>query len=197
MVLSPIEPVAPRTLTARTADATALLLRNGTALMFSPNHKSAADAIHAVSQKPENRSHDDGGDEPVETIQQPAVPRDEVAGVLDAKTPLHRGLKEIAELGSNRQSRPQQQKRAQFEGRIDFAERGEARGNHKARRKAADGASPGFLGTDPRPEFRSANAAACEIATDIGYPHHQQNQDQRDKSVTLIEAHQNRCDLGR
>ena len=33
IVLSPIEPVAPRTVTARTADATALLLRNGTALM--------------------------------------------------------------------------------------------------------------------------------------------------------------------
>jgi len=69
MVLSPIEPVAPRTVTARTADAAALLLRNGTALMISPNHKTAADAIHVTAQNPENRRQDHRGDEPVEAIQ--------------------------------------------------------------------------------------------------------------------------------
>jgi hypothetical protein len=69
MVLSPIEPVAPRTVTARTADAVALLLRKGTALMFSPNHKTAADAIHATPQNPEKRRQHDRGDESVETIQ--------------------------------------------------------------------------------------------------------------------------------
>src|SRR5665811_308226 len=99
MVLSPMEPVAPRTVTARTADAAALLLRNGTALMPSPNHKTAADAIHAAPQKPENSSHDHGRDESVEAIHQPAMAGDDVAGVLDAETPFHRGLQEIAKLG--------------------------------------------------------------------------------------------------
>jgi hypothetical protein len=69
MVLSPIEPVAPRTVTARTPDAVALLLRNGTALIFSPNHKTAADAIRAATQNPENRRQDHRGDEPVEPVQ--------------------------------------------------------------------------------------------------------------------------------
>src|SRR3982074_3851140 len=91
MVLSPIEPVAPRTVTARTADAAALLLRNGTALMLSPNHKTAADAIHATPQKPENRRQDDRGDESVETIHQSAMPGNDVAGGLDAEKPLHPG----------------------------------------------------------------------------------------------------------
>jgi len=48
-VLSPIEPVAPSTLTLRTADAAGLLLRKGTGLIVSPNHKTAADAIHAAA----------------------------------------------------------------------------------------------------------------------------------------------------
>src|ERR1700682_4957467 len=115
MVLSPIEPVAPRTVTARTADAAALLLRNGTALMLSPNHKTAADAIRATPQKPENRRQDDRSDESVETIHQSAMPGNDMAGVLDAETPFHRGFKEIAKLGSNREDRPEQQHRGQFE----------------------------------------------------------------------------------
>src|SRR3982074_3980272 len=101
MVLSPIEPVAPRTVTARTADAAVLLLRNGTALMLSPNHKTAADAIHATPQKAENRRQHDRGDGSVETIKQPAMPGNDVAGVLDAETPVHRGFEQIAQLGSN------------------------------------------------------------------------------------------------
>jgi hypothetical protein len=69
MVLSPMEPVAPRTVTLRTADAAALLLRNGTALIVSPNHKTAADAIGATAQEPENRRHHDGCDKSVQAIQ--------------------------------------------------------------------------------------------------------------------------------
>src|SRR5580698_6346638 len=101
MVLSPIEPVAPRTVTARMADAGALLLRNGTALIFSPNHKTAADAIHAAPQKTENRRQDYRRDETVETIEQPAMPGDDLAGVLDAETTFHCRFKEIAKLGNN------------------------------------------------------------------------------------------------
>ena len=69
MVLSPIEPVAPSTVTLRTADPAALLLRNGTALMLSPNHKTAAGAIHAAPHNAQNRGQDNGGDKPVKAIQ--------------------------------------------------------------------------------------------------------------------------------
>src|SRR5437868_11298770 len=103
MVLSPIEPVAPRTVTVRTAEAAALLLRNGTALMPSPNHKTAADAIHATPQKAENRGHDDSGNKSVETIHQATMPGDDLAGILDAETPFHSRLKEIAGLRNNRE----------------------------------------------------------------------------------------------
>src|ERR1700687_1781354 len=145
MVLSPIEPVAPRTVTERTADAAALLLRKGTALMSSPNHKTAADAIHAAPQKAKNRSHDDCGDEAVETIHQPAMPGNQVAGVLDAEPPLHRGFEEITELGSNRKRCAQQQNGDA----LAETECYKSSRDGQARHKATDGARPCFLRTDP------------------------------------------------
>jgi len=68
-VLSPMEPVAPSTVTLRmAAEAAALLLRKGTALIVSPNHKTAADAIRAMPQKSENRRQHDGRDKSVQPI---------------------------------------------------------------------------------------------------------------------------------
>ncbi len=46
----------------------ALLLRNGTALIVSPNHKTAADAIGATPQKAEKGRHDDGCDKSIQAI---------------------------------------------------------------------------------------------------------------------------------
>jgi hypothetical protein len=69
-VLSPIEPVAPSTVTLRiAAGAAALLLRNGTALIGSPNHKGAANAIDSAAPDSENRRQHDGCDKPVKPIQ--------------------------------------------------------------------------------------------------------------------------------
>src|SRR6202041_642241 len=74
IVLSPMEPVAPSTVTERTAVA-ALLLRKGTALIPSPNHKTAANAIRAAPQKAEKCRQNDGGDEAVKTVHKPAMAR--------------------------------------------------------------------------------------------------------------------------
>src|SRR5258707_8297778 len=109
-----MEPVAPRTLTVRTADARALLLRNGTALMPSPNHKTAADAIDAAAQKTDKCRQHDRGDEPVKTVEQPAMARNDLAGILDAEPAFHCRFKEIAELRGDRQDRAEQQQRAHF-----------------------------------------------------------------------------------
>src|SRR6267378_2276349 len=114
MVLSPIEPVAPRTVTARTADAAALLLRNGTALMCLPNHKTAADAIDATAQNPDKCRQHDRGDEPVETVEQPAMARNDLAGVFDAEPAFHCRFKEIAKLRGNGQQRAKQKQRPLF-----------------------------------------------------------------------------------
>ena len=88
----------------RTAEAAALLLRNGTALISSPNHKTAADAIGAAAQKTKNRRHRDGCDKPIQPIQQPAMAGNDLAGILDAEAPLDRGLEEIAELRNHRKN---------------------------------------------------------------------------------------------
>src|SRR5215218_1622189 len=185
MVLSPMDPVAPSTVTVRTADTAALLLRSGTALMLSPNHKTASDAIQAASQEANGGSQNDGEDEPVKTVQKPTVPRNDLARVLDAETPLHRGLQEVAELGSHRQHSSQHQDR---DG-LAQTEAHKTRRNGQARREAADRARPGLLGADTWPEFRSAHAAAGEITTNVGDPHHQQNQHQPDESFRPILTH--------
>src|SRR3954447_1377682 len=99
MVLSPIDPVAPRTVTVRTADAAALLLRNGTALISSPNHKTTADAIQPASQEAEYASQDDRRNKAVQSIEQPAMSGNQMARVLDPEAPLHRGFQEAAQLG--------------------------------------------------------------------------------------------------
>ena len=44
-------------------------------------------------------------------------------------------------------------------------------------------AGPGLLRADARPEFRAADAAAGEIAADIGHPDHQQHEHQRRKAL--------------
>jgi hypothetical protein len=78
-VLSPIEPVAPSTVTLRTAGAAALLLRRGTALIVSPNHKTAANAIHTVPQKSESRRQYQRRDQAVEPVHQSTMAGNEVA----------------------------------------------------------------------------------------------------------------------
>ena len=64
--------------TLRTLKGTVLLLRNGTALICSPNHKSVADAIHAAPQNSENRRQHDRRDEAVQSVHYPTVPGNDV-----------------------------------------------------------------------------------------------------------------------
>src|SRR5437879_13815398 len=109
MVLSPMEPVAPRTVTVRTAEAAALLLRNGTALIVSPNHKTAADAIGATTQEPEKCRQGDGCDKPIQPVHQPAMAGNDVTGILYAKTPLHAGFEQIAALRGDRETSGREQ----------------------------------------------------------------------------------------
>src|ERR1700760_2447275 len=98
-----MEPVAPSTVTARTADTAALLLRKGTALILSPNHKTAADAIHAAAQKTKNCRQDDSGDDPGEPVQHPTMAGDEATGILDPEPTFYRGFKQIPTLRGDRQ----------------------------------------------------------------------------------------------
>src|SRR5262245_7723468 len=104
-----MEPVAPSTVTLRTSDAAALLLRNGTALITSPNHKTAADTIGAAAQKAQNRCGHNRCDIPIQAIHEPAMAGNDVARILDAETPLYRGFEEVAKLGNHGKKRPQGQ----------------------------------------------------------------------------------------
>ena len=55
-------------------------------------------AIHAAAQKPDKCRQHDRRDKAVETVEQPAMAGNDVAGVFDAEPPLYCRFKEIAEL---------------------------------------------------------------------------------------------------
>src|SRR5690348_16923829 len=150
-----MEPVAPSTVTARTADAAALLLRNGTALILSPNHKTVANAIDAAAQKTKNCRQNDRGNEAVKAVQQSAMTRDYPAGILYPKAAFYRGFKEITELRGDRQERA---KREKWRGSGEL-ESGEAGRDHQACGKAADRAGPGLVRADARPELGTTDAS--------------------------------------
>src|SRR5581483_2244886 len=103
MVLSPIEPVAPSTVTLRTSSVAALLLRNGTGFIVSPNHKTAANAIGTMSHKSEKRRQHKHGHQAVEPVHQPAMARDDVARILHPESAFDSGFKDIDELGGDRE----------------------------------------------------------------------------------------------
>src|SRR3954451_12101133 len=97
-----MEPVAPSTVTVRTVDTAGLLLRKGTALMFSPNHKTAADAIDTAAQDADHRRQHDRGNIAIETIEQPTMAGNDVAGILDVEPAFHRRFEQIAKLRGHR-----------------------------------------------------------------------------------------------
>src|SRR3954463_1374279 len=144
MVLSPIEPVAPSTLTLRTADVAARLFRKGTALICSPNHKTAADAIDAAPHHTDQRGTDHRKHQAIEPIQQTAVAGNDMAGILHPETPLHRRLEKIAEVRKDGQFRGQKKQRQQ----PADAEPCECCGHSEAEYQAADGARPRLLRAD-------------------------------------------------
>ncbi len=73
--------------------------------------------------------------------------------------------------------------RAEQENRTGSSETGsgKCRSDREARHETADRAGPGLFRTDPRPEFRPADAAARKVAANVGDPYHQKDQNQRDK----------------
>src|SRR5579883_2762954 len=150
MVLSPIEPVAPSTVTLRTSSVAALLLRNGTGFILSPNHKTAANAIGTVSHKSENRRQHKHGHQAVEPVHQPAMAGDDVAGIFHPEPAFHSGFKEIAELSRDREEPAEDKQR----NHPSDPGAGKARRHDEASEKAAHRAGPGLVRTDARPEFR-------------------------------------------
>ena len=67
------------------------------------------DAIGAASQKTKKRGDSNRRNETIETIEQPAVSRNDLTGVLHAETSLDRRFKQITQLRHGRQNGSKQQ----------------------------------------------------------------------------------------
>jgi len=82
MVLLPIDPVAPRSVTVRSRGAStgrSNARRDVSGFINSPLQQTAARRLEPAAQQPDQRSHDARGDEAVEAIHQTTVAGNEMA----------------------------------------------------------------------------------------------------------------------
>ena len=82
MVLLPMEPVAPRSVTVRSLGAgtgRSNARRDVSGFITSPHQQTAARRLEPAAQQPDQRGYNARGDEAVEAVHQSAVARDEMA----------------------------------------------------------------------------------------------------------------------
>src|SRR3954464_15992152 len=151
MVLEPMEPVAPRIVTPRTAAG--LTFGRVPFGINSPKPEAARGCFEA----PACETHHGCGccccQKPVEAVHQPAVARDEMAGILRAEVALDRGFEQIAGLRHyGEEARHKDQHRRD----------GDAHQLHRqypggdSAKRSAGGTRPSLLGADRRPQLRPA-----------------------------------------
>ena len=93
MVLAPIEPVAPKSDTVRIGLAACGTRRPGIHRRHgSPYHQAACRGVEPAAQQPDQRGRGRSRNEAVQPVHQAAVPGNQMAGVLDARTALERGF---------------------------------------------------------------------------------------------------------
>jgi len=98
MVLEPIDPVAPRIVTLRTAAGFGF--RRVPFGIKSPNQKPAGGLVEAPANEPHHGGSGNRCQKPVQPVHQAAVAGNELACVLCAELPLDRGFKQIAAFGN-------------------------------------------------------------------------------------------------
>src|SRR5262249_47878385 len=145
------------------------------------------DALWPGTHVAYHRRCDNGGHKSIEPVQQAAVARNDLARILHAKLTLDGRLKQVAQLGYDRDHSPEQQHGREFA--IAREREGSRKGN--AADDAADRSRPGFLGTDAHPELWAADAAADEVTENVGDPHHEEDEDQRQESVRWVAPDEN------
>src|SRR5262249_57900649 len=102
-VLAPIEPVAPSSVTVRSAvDDWGRAARNVSDLIDLPHQQTTTRRLEAPARQSDQHGHDAGGHEAVEAVHQPPVPGDEAARILGTEPRLEDGLQHVAALRADR-----------------------------------------------------------------------------------------------
>src|SRR5674476_347735 len=109
MVLTPIEPVAPRIVMLRMAasgsgfDRTRLVKEWPVGVMRSPYQQPARGAVPTTAQQSDQAADERGGPKAIEPIHHAAMTGNELACILGTELALDPGLQQIAELRHHRQ----------------------------------------------------------------------------------------------
>src|SRR5262245_54869568 len=101
-VLPPIEPVAPSSVTLRTALAGLARTEDVFTDIQSPYEKPARRRIEPAAHNANKRRRDHRGQIAIEPIHQPAMPRQDAAGILGVEVALERGFDQVTSLGNHR-----------------------------------------------------------------------------------------------
>ena len=175
MVLDPIEPVAPRIVTPRTAAG--LDFGRVPFGIKSPNEAGRAPALPGRRGcRPTMTAAAAAVKNPSSRSITPPWPGMMLARILGAEVPLDRGFEQIAGLRYHRQKPAPQGPALARPTSPSELHRQERR--HDAAERAADGPGPGLLRANRGPELRPAERPPGEIGRDIGDPHDRE-QEQR------------------
>src|SRR5215813_12458366 len=106
MVLAPIDPVAPRSVTVRSRGLDAgrsKAAREVSGVIDSPYQQAPSGRLEAAARQSDERRDDTGGHEAVEPVHQAAMSRDEMTRILGPEPALEDGFEDVAGLRGHRQ----------------------------------------------------------------------------------------------
>src|SRR5438552_10234678 len=206
MVLAPIEPVAPSTVTLRSAARTAGLDRRSGLPFFitslhrtsphrqptlSPHHEPARWRFEPAAGEPDECR--DGGRryKAVEAIHQSPMAGDQMAGILGPEAAFERGFEQVASLCDDRQH---DRNRAERKTRGERKWLGKDHRHRDRRHYPTDRSRPGFFRADLRREFWAADRASDEIGDNVARPDHSKQEDRGGETLVRVRPQQNRRD---
>ena len=158
IVLEPIEPVAPNSVTERgTGCATGAKSTRGnptpaaisSASSTLPYQQAACRCSNPMVNRADDEGSQSGEDESIEPIHQPSMPGDEMTGVLGAEAPLDGGFQRGRRLAPGPTTHTPCPRRSP--GCRPRSHRRRRRWPQPPRQDAAGGAGPGLVRADPRP----------------------------------------------
>ena len=181
----PTEPVAPSTVTVRTAGAAVRSARSCGLTTCITHHtmRPRAGASNPPRAIPIKAPRSRGRNEAVEPVHQAAMAGNELACVLGVELALDRGFREIAGLRNDRKN----ERHHSGGGKACRCRTGCATMTPPTTPATVPPIAPDqvLFGTDARHQLRPADGAADEIGRDVGQPDdHEQEQDRGEAEIS-------------
>src|SRR6185437_1704997 len=152
-----------------------------------PYQQAARGRSNTLMTHADKQRSQGGKDESIEPIHQSSMAGNEMTCVLGAEAALDRRFKQVAGLGQDRQNTRHYPDDPQTADPARISDHDACRNPPG---KTADGAGPGLLRADARPQQGASNGAAAEEGEDVGGPHICEQEDEYPPSPLRIAAQQ-------